>query len=81
MVTDFFLLMFLTILIYSPFHELGHLITAHFIGIQVISVEFSKISVSLASILNPAQMFLFKASGYLYTFYPSLILFLKKSGS
>ncbi len=68
--------MLVTIIIYSPFHELGHFITAHLMGIQIISLEFSKITVNLASISNPAQMYLFKASGYFYTFYLALMFFL-----
>ena len=68
--------MFVTIIIYSPFHELGHLITAHLTGIQIISLDFYKITVNLATIMNPTQMYLFKASGYFYTFYPALLLFL-----
>jgi hypothetical protein len=70
-----FVLISLTIFLYPLIHEIGHIIFAFFLGIPIIWVGYSRITVNLLSIIKTSQLINFKLSGFLLTFYPSLVVF------
>ncbi|EMR73521.1 hypothetical protein MCGE09_00554 [Thaumarchaeota archaeon SCGC AB-539-E09] len=67
--------LFLSLAVYPPIHELGHLTAAILKEIQILGIEYSVITVR-DSFTSTGQILLFKTSGFLVTFYPALILFL-----
>lgn len=62
--------------IYTPIHEMGHVLMAISEDIPILGVGFSSVTVNELSFNTLNQIILFRASGFLFTFYPALLLFL-----
>lgn len=69
------ILMFIVLCLYTPIHELGHLIAAHIAGAHILRIGFSSVSVDHLSFTDLSRIVLFKEAGFVATFYPALLIF------
>ena len=73
---NYVLLTLFALLLFPLLHEIGHYVMAYFLGGTILKFNYFYVCLMPGSIYSIQKLILFKLGGLIFTFYPSLIVFL-----